>query len=172
MINRDELVPIGKLLKPHGIKGEITFSFTNDSFTTNECPFLICEMDGIFVPFRIENYRLISNSTAYIHLRNIDSDQKARLLSNKEVFFPEIYTKENPENDTFSWDYFIGFTLTDERLGKIGRIVDIDKTTINTLFVVENEDDEILIPAVEEFIVRVDEKKDELYVTLPDGLVE
>jgi len=124
MINRDELVPIGHFKKPHGIKGEITFLFINDSFTTSECPFLICEMDGIFVPFRIEKYRFISGSMAFIKLKNMDSDQKVRILSHKEVFFPKKHTKENFENDSFTWDNFIGFTLTDERLGKIGRIVE------------------------------------------------
>ena len=172
MINRDELVPIGRFRKPHGIKGEITFSFTNDSFATNECPFLICEIDGIFVPFRIENYRFISNSTAYVQLKNIDSDQEARILSHKEVYFPGKNVKEEVENDSFTWDYFIGFTLTDQRLGKIGRIVDVDKTTVNTLFIVDKGNEEILIPAVEEFIIRMDENQEELLVVLPEGLIE
>ena len=172
MINRDELAPIGKFLKPHGIKGEITFSFTNESFVENECPFLICEIDGIFVPFRIEKYRFISNSTAYIQLKNIDNDAKARILSNKVVLFPIIHVRKSSENESFTWNDFIGFILIDKQLGKIGRIADIDHSTINTLFVVEKEDDEILIPAVEEFIIRMDENLGELWVDLPEGLVE
>jgi len=189
MINRDELVPIGKFRKPHGIKGEITLTFSDIMASViypqpdpmpglahhplfSQCPFLICELDGIFVPFRIENYRFISNSTAYIQLKNIDSDRKVRLLSHKEVYFPAKYIQEEVEDDSFTWDYFIGFTLTDERLGEIGSITAVDKSTINTLFVVEKEKEEILIPAVEEFIVRIDENKKELIVTLPEGLVE
>ncbi|MCL1932542.1 MAG: ribosome maturation factor RimM [Candidatus Azobacteroides sp.] len=172
MINRDELVPIGRFKKPHGIKGEITFSFTNESFTSKECPFLICEIDGIFVPFRIENYRFISNSTAYVQLKNVDSDQEARILSHKEVYFPVKNIKEEIENDSFTWDSFIGFTLTDQRLGKIGRIVDVDETTVNILFIVERENEEILIPAAEEFIIRIDENQEELLVVLPEGLIE
>jgi len=172
MINREELVKIGQFRKPHGIKGEITFSFTDDSFTADECPFLICDIDGIFVPFRIENYRFLSNSTAYIQLKNIDSDQQARILTHKEVFFPKKHIQEDAEDDSFTWDYFIGFTLTDERLGKIGRIIDVDKTTINTLFVVEKGSEEILIPAVEELIVRIDENQEELIVALPEGLIQ
>ena len=172
MITREELVPIGYFKKPHGIKGEITFLFTNDSFTESECPFLFCELDDIYVPFRIENYRFISDSTAYIQLKNLDSDQKVRLLSHKEVFYPIKNTKEETKTDSFTWDYFIGFTIYDERFGKIGLIVDVDETTINTLFVVEKGNDEILIPAVEEFIIRVDESREELWMVLPEGLIE
>ena len=173
MINRDELILIGRFRKPHGMKGEITFSFISDSFTTSECPFLICEIEGIFVPFRIEDYRFISNSTAYIQLKNINSDQEARILAHKEVYFPKKNVKEEVvESDAFTWDYFIGFTLMDQQLGKIGRIADVDQTTVNTLFVVEKGDEEILIPAVEEWMIRIDENQEELFVHLPEGLIE
>jgi len=172
MINRDELVPIGQFKKPHGIKGEIAFFFTDDSFIADECPYLICEMDGIFVPFRIEYYRFISNSTAYIQLQNVDSDQKARMLSHKEVFYPKKYMKEIIENDSDNWNVFFGYTLIDQRIGKVGRIIDVDQTTMNTLFIVEKEEEEILIPAVEEFIIQINEEREELWMTLPEGLME
>jgi len=181
MINRDELVPVGQFKKPHGINGEIAFSLSGDLTSVTRrhvddlftaCPFLICELDGIFVPFRIENYRFISDTTAYLQFKTIDSDQKARLLSHKEACFPGKYIREEVEDDSFTWNYFIDFTLTDERLGKIGRIVDVDETTINTLFIVERGAEEILIPAVEEFIIRVDEDQKELVVSLPEGLIE
>ena len=178
MINREELVQIGQFRKPHGTKGEITFSYTDviagstrNPLIDSECPFLICEIDGIFVPFRIENYRFISDSTAYIHLKNINSDQQARMLTHKEVFFPEKYIEEDAVDDSFTWNYFIGFTIVDEQHGKIGRIIDVDKTTINILFIVEKENEEILIPAVDEFIIKVDEEQKELFVVLPEGLV-
>jgi 16S rRNA processing protein RimM len=172
MIKRDDLVKIGQFKKPHGVKGEIAFSFTNDSFDESECPFFVCELDGIFVPFRVENYRFTSNSAAHIQLKSIDSDKKARLLANKEVFFPKQYIKENIQDESFTWDYFIGFTLIDERLGKIGRITDVDESTINTLFVIENGEDEMLIPAVDEMITHINEEQKELFVDLPEGLIE
>jgi 16S rRNA processing protein RimM len=68
--------------------------------------------------------------------------------------------------------YFIGFTATDRRLGDIGEITDIDESTINTLFVVENNDGEILIPAQEEFIVDIDHENSRIILDLPEGLVE
>jgi len=196
MINGNELVKIGQFRKPHGTKGEITIVITNPAFTdliadfpstnviadstvsdviadlTRNPLFLICELDGIFVPFRIKNYRFISDSTAYIQLKNIVSDQQARMFINKEIYYPKKYIEENAENSSFTWDDFIDFILIDEQLGKIGRIVDVDTTTINTLFIVKKGNEEILIPAVEEFILRIDEDRKELVVELPEGLVE
>jgi 16S rRNA processing protein RimM len=172
MIKREDLVKIGQFKKPHGVKGEIAFSFTNDSFDESECPFFVCELDGIFVPFRVENCRFTSGSGAHILLKNIDSDKKARLLANKEVFFPKQYIQEDIQDESFTWDYFIGFTLIDERLGKIGRITDVDVSTLNTLFVIEKDDDELLIPAVDEMITHINEEQKELFVELPEGLFE
>jgi len=172
MIKREELIKIGQFKKPHGVKGEITFTFTDDSFEDSKCPFFISEIDGIFVPFRIEDYRFTSGTAGMVRLKNLDSDLKVRFLSNKDIYFPKKYIVANTSKDSYTWDYFIGFTLIDKHYGKIGTITDTDESTLNTLFVVETETDEILIPAAGEMIVSVDEGKKELQVALPEGLLE
>ena len=171
MIQRDELIKIGKFNKPHGIKGELSFSFTDDSFDESECPFLICELDGIFVPFRLEESRFTSANAALIKLKFIDSDQKARPLANQEVYFPKKYKKET-EEEVYSWDYFIGFTLIDERVGEVGRISEVDDSTMNTLFIVEEKGQEWYIPAADEIITHIDEEQKKIFVELPEGLLE
>ena len=172
MIKREDLVKIGQFRKPHGIKGEITFTFTDDSFEDSECPFFICEIDGIFVPFRIVDYRFTSGTAGMVHLKNLNSDNKVRFLSNKEIYFPKKYLVADTSNDSYTWDYFINFTLIDKHHGKIGMIADIDESTPNTLFVVETEADEILVPATYEIIISVGEEKKELYAELPVGLLD
>ena len=172
MIKREELVKIGQLKKPHGIKGEMTFTFTDDSFENSECPFFICEIDGIFVPFRIIDYRFTSDNAGMVRLKNLDSDCKARFLSNKDIYFPKKYLVENTSKDSYTWDYFIGFTLIDEHHGRIGTITGVDDSTLNTLFIVETEANEILIPATDEMIISIDEENKKLHVELPEGLME
>jgi 16S rRNA processing protein RimM len=172
MIKREELTKIGQFKKPHGVKGEMTFTFTDDSFEDSECPFFICEIDGIFVPFRLVDYRFTSDTAGMVRLKNLDSDLKVRFLSNKDIYFPKKQLVAHTSEDSYTWDYFISFTLIDEHHRKIGTITDIDESTLNTLFVVETETDEILIPAVEEMITVIDEEKKELHVELPEGLLE
>ncbi|MDR2058171.1 MAG: ribosome maturation factor RimM [Dysgonamonadaceae bacterium] len=171
MIRREDLIKIGEFKKPHGIKGEISFSFTNDSFNKCERPFLFCELDGVFVPFLLEEYRFSSTSTALVKLKTIDSEQKARLLCLKEVYFLKEYITGFPSNKSFTWDYYIGFILIDKYKGKIGLILDVDESTINILFVVQKDGEEILIPATNEFITGIDEEQKTLYMELPEGLL-
>ena len=57
MIKKEEVYKIGLFNKPHGIHGELQFTFTDDIFDRVDCDYLICLLDGIFVPFFIEEYR-------------------------------------------------------------------------------------------------------------------
>ena len=54
MIKKDEVFKIGIFNKPHGVKGEISFTFRDDIFARVECEYLVCLLDGIFVRFFIE----------------------------------------------------------------------------------------------------------------------
>lgn len=48
MIRRDDVYKIGKLGKPHGVKGEITFAITDDVFDRVDADYLILDIDGIW----------------------------------------------------------------------------------------------------------------------------
>lgn len=172
MIKDSEVFKIGKLIKPHGIKGEISFAFDNDVFDRVDCPYLICRINGIFVPFFIEEYRFKGSETALITFEDIDSEQKAQRMSGLEVFFPRKYYDEETDDDIeYSWNFFIGFSVIDKVSGKLGIIEAVDEKTLNTLFLIKNNDEELIIPATEDFIEKIDAKKKVLYLNLPEGLI-
>jgi len=175
MIRENEIFKIGKLIKPHGVKGEIAFSFDNDVFDRVDCPYLICKIDGIFVPFFLKEYRFKGSDTALVTFDDIDSEDKAQRLSGIEVYFPrKYYENENDTNDeiNYSWNFFLGFRVMDEKAGDLGIIEAVDESTINTLFIVVNGDKEYIIPATEDFITGIDAKEKILYLSLVDGLIE
>lgn len=169
MIKKEEVFKIGIINKPHGVKGEMSFTFTDDIFDRVDADYLILMMDGILVPFFIEEYRFRSDNVALIKLEDIDTAEKAREFTNVEVYFPKKYMEESDEIS--SWNYFIGFKVTDKTHGNLGEIVDVDDSTMNVLFVIENEDDEVLLPAHEEFILDIDHEKKIVYVNIPEGLL-
>jgi 16S rRNA processing protein RimM len=172
MIKDSEVFKIGKLIKPHGIKGEISFAFDNDIFDRVDCPYLICRVNGILVPFFIEEYRFKGSETALISFEDIDSEQKARRMSGLEVFFPGKYYEEAAgDGIEYSWSFFIGFSVIDKVSGKLGTIEAVDEKTLNTLFLIKNNDKELIIPATEDFIEKIDAKKKTVYLNLPEGLI-
>jgi 16S rRNA processing protein RimM len=172
MIRREEVYKIGMFNKPHGIHGELSFTFTDDIFDRTDCEYVVCLLDGIFVPFFIEEYRFRSDTVALIKLEGIDSAERARTFTNVEVYYPVKYVVNvESDDDSSPINVFIGFEVGDAVLGILGKIIDIDTSTINTLFVVENGRGELLIPVCEEFIVEIDYENKRIRMDLPDGLV-
>ena len=137
MIREESVYRIGVIGKPHGVKGEVSMSFTDDAFDRVDADYLVLKIEGIFVPFFMEEYRFKSNETALLKFENIDSQERAKELTGCEVFFPRELVQEL--TDELSWAQIIGFQLVDaQSCDVIGTIVDVDETTINTLFVVED----------------------------------
>ena len=171
MIKKEEVFKIGIINKPHGVKGEVSFTFTDDIFDrVEDCDYLVLLLAGILVPFFIEEYRFRSDNVALVKFEGIDSTEKARTLTNVEVYYPVKFMDDQEEIS--SWNYFIGFRVEDIHHGCLGTVVDVDDATMNVLFVIENGDEEVLLPAHEEFILDIDRKKKILKVDIPDGLLD
>ena len=172
MICEDEVYKIGMLTKAHGVSGELGMAFTDDVFDRVEADYLVCRMDGILVPFFMEDYRFRSNSTALVKFEGIDTEEQARRMVGVEVFFPKALAEES-EDDAYSWGYFVGFTIVGEETEEIGRIKAVDDSTMNVLFEVETPSGESLfIPAAEEWIDDIDHSARKIYMHLPEGLLE
>lgn len=173
MIRFEEVFKIGIINKPHGVKGEVSFTFTDDIFDCVDCNYLICCLDGILVPFFIEEYRFRSDTSALIKFEGISNAEQAKKLTNTEVFFHKKYVDEEDTDIIPSWAFFSGFSVIDNASGLLGTIEYVDESTMNVFFVIMNESEkEILLPAHEEFITKIDKKDRKIYVSIPDGLLE
>lgn len=170
MIRKEEVFKIGVINKPHGVKGEVSFTFTDDIFDRVDCDYLILLLDGILVPFFMEEYRFRSDNMALVKFEDIDTAEQARKFTNVEVYFPKKFMDE--QEDVTSWNFFIGFRVEDVHHGYLGEITDVDDTTINVLFSIEKDGEELLLPAHEEFIIDLDREKKVMKVDVPDGLIE
>lgn len=171
MIRKEDVYQIGKLTKAHGLNGEMNFQFTDDVWDRVESEYLICEVDGILVPFFLEEYRFRSDSTALVKFEDLDSAEAVRFLVNTEVYLEKKHQEELDE-DEVSLNYFIGFKMVEDDT-EIGTIVDIDDNTENWLFIVERPNgDEVMIPAHEEFIAEIKQEEKIMVMDLPLGLLE
>lgn len=173
MIRIEDVYQIGRMGKAHGLKGEINFQFTDDVWDRAESDHIICEVDGILVPFFIEEYRFRSDTTAIMKLEDITSIEEVQMLVNSPVYLEKHYQEELDE-DEVSLNYFIGFKMYDGDNGtEIGTISDIDDNTDNWLFIVQRPDgSEVMIPAHEEFIAKINQEEKTMVMDLPLGLLD
>ena len=168
MIREKEVYKIGKLGKTHGVKGEISFLFDDDVFDRVEADYLVLCVDGILVPFFLEEYRFKSDSTAIVKFEDIDTQERARKLTGCDVYFPRDLADD--DDGELSLSFLVGFDLVEAGSGKsIGRIASIDDSTINLLFELE---DGTLIPASDDLITAIDQQAHTITMHLPEGLLE
>ena len=173
MIRQEDVYQIGRMGKVHGLKGEINFQFTDDVWDRADCDYIICETDGILVPFFIEEYRFRSDSTAIMKLEDLDTADAVQFLVNSPVYIEKKY-QEMSDEDEVSLHYFVGFKMFDgDNDAEIGTITAIDDQTENWLFIVERPDgSEVMIPAHEEFIQEIKQEEKTMVMDLPIGLLD
>lgn len=172
MIKAEDVFKIGRFAKPHGVKGEISLLTTCDLFDEAEDPYVVCDIDGILVPFFIEEYRYKSDNVILLKLEHVDTEEAAREFAGLDVYYPMEGVEEETLVGDITWDSFIGYTVKDKKQGLLGAITDIDESTINVLLHIDYNGEELLFPAAEELIVDVNHSDKEMTVTLPEGLLE
>ena len=164
MIKQEEVYRIGRLGKTHGVKGEVSLQFDDDIFDRVDADYLVLELDGILVPFFIEEYRFRSDTVALIKFEDVDTQQRANELTGCDVYFPRALAAD--DEGEVSLSLLVGFDLVEANGGTtIGRIAAIDDTTANLLFELE---DGRLIPANDDLIRDIDTKRKTIKMEIPE----
>ena len=167
MIKNEEVYKIGRLGKSHGIKGEISLQFDDDVFDRVDADYLVLEIDGILVPFFMEEYRFRSDSLALVKFCDIDTQERASELTGCDVYFPRDLADED---DTPTLASLVGFDLVEASNNKkVGTIASIDDSTANILFELE---DGRLVPATDDLITDINTKDRTIKMEIPQGLLE
>ncbi|MDR1223191.1 MAG: ribosome maturation factor RimM [Tannerella sp.] len=170
MLKKEDLIKIGHFAKPHGIKGEISLLTDYEiADISADDPYLVCDMEGIPVPFFIESCRQKNNTAVLVELAGIDSKDKAKLFTGKPAYVPSEMLPSNGEAVP-EWKDLTGYTVTDSNTGKAGTVSDIDSRTANVLLAVNYKGKETLIPAA--LITALDRERKTIAVSLPEGFWE
>ncbi len=173
MIKSDELTSIGTIFKPHGIKGELSAVF-DAGIMPDEVRCIVFDIDGIYVPFFIESSRMRGSEGALIKIEGVDDEKAAASFANQEIF---AITAELPEDEDGADENGVylygleGFELRN-RGEKVGIINEIDDSTVNILFHVDNNGEIIFVPFAEDFIIGLDPVNNIIDMDLPDGIID
>lgn len=175
MIQREELIAIGRYNKPHGVVGEISATIDVDIETLDGLSCLVSDIDGIFVPFFVNACRPKSSETVLLTIDGIESEQEASRLVNHDIFaLKREYTSASLDDDADAYplDYFIGYELMDSDNTRVGEIVAVDEQTENAIFIIDRDGEELMVPATDDLIVEFDMDKKVMVMDLPQGLLD
>jgi 16S rRNA processing protein RimM len=171
MIDFDACMPIGECVKQHGVKGELVIRLnTGIDLESITGDFLLFELDGGLVPFKIQHMRSKNADDILVILENADSESRIRQLLNASVYIESHLIDADPDwQDNYSM--LIGWQAHDINAGELGIVLDIMDISKNPLFVIDYQSEEILIPINEDFISELDETNRTIHFNLPEGLI-
>lgn len=173
MIDKNDFFRIGGIGKPHGVKGEVAFHFDDDVFDRVDADCLFIQIDGLLVPFFIDEYRFRSDETALMTFSGIDTEEKAAELTGCDVYFPRSLADSDEDAETISKAEIIGYSIINVADGKIvGTVETLDDSTLNTLLeVTTSEGKEILLPVSDDLIKDVDRESRTITMIIPEGIL-
>ncbi|MBT5955207.1 MAG: 16S rRNA processing protein RimM [Candidatus Marinimicrobia bacterium] len=167
-----DLVPLGKIIKPHGIRGEVKVRLYNcDSETLKMGQSVWVKSEGndpiIYV---IEKLNLQSDKSR-LKFKNVNDRNSAELLRD---FTLSVCRDEFPEtvDEEFYLVDLIGFNVIDQAGKKVGKVSDIMENPANDILMILDGDKEHLIPMVDDFVTLFDFEKKQVTINLIDGLID
>jgi len=171
MILPEKLISVGNVIKTHGINGEIS-AILDPEVDPDSIRCIVFILDGIPVPFFIEHWRTRGSEAVLLTLEDIDSEQKAKELTGKDIYVFKDNLPDKCDDEGFFVADLIGWDLVTSG-EKIGKIIDFDDSTINILLIVESYGGKnIYIPVAEEFITKIDHHNRIIEMNLPEGILE
>ncbi len=169
---KEDCFYLGKIVKKYSFKGEILVKLDTDE------PDIYENLDAIFldlknnlVPFFIESSQLHKSELLRIKFEDVNTEADADSIMKSHLYLP-LDLLPKLEGDKFYFHEVIGFTIEDKNFGEVGILKGINDSTAQSLFEIDKEGIEILIPMNDEFIVKVDRDNKTIIVETPEGLID
>ncbi len=172
MIDLSDCPVLGTITKTHGIRGQMVVRLNNlqfDDIIEMESVFL--EIEGLPVPFFVEEYGEKTSDTLLLKLQDIDSADAANELVDARIFVPAL-TLDINDSTLMQLHDLKGYTVIDVTHGKLGSLDEILSLNENPLLRVLSAGRELLLPFHDEFVVAIDREKSQILVKTPEGLLD
>lgn len=170
-MTKDSCFYVGRIVKTHGIKGEVTLRIDNDDFDDiEELNYFLLDINDNLIPFFVENIGFHSNK-AFILFQDVKTLEAASQLVGIAAYLPLDLLPETGGNDFYSHEV-VDFIVVDDERGELGKVHEIIEYPTQSLIQIIRDDKEILIPIHDDIIKEVDRAGKKIYVKTPEGLID
>ncbi|MBO7445520.1 MAG: 16S rRNA processing protein RimM [Bacteroidales bacterium] len=162
---------LGTLTKPFGLKGGLCAFFDADNPERYQSlPAVFLDLDGEMIPYQIDKIQYRGRNQFIIHFADITAEE-ANDLVQTDLYLP---LSELPplDGNRFYFHEVIGFQVVDKDRGNIGTCTGFLELANNPVMQIDNAGREILIPASQQFVTKVDRENKTLYIETPEGLID
>ena len=168
-VKRDELIPLGTIVRTHGYDGTVIIKTERDyGEEIEEMESVFVEIDGIPVPFILTDCEVASKSL-FVTFLGYESKELVTEFTGCRVLVRGIEREESVGPLPL---HLIGFRLTCRAGKELGVITGVASFPMQImLLVTDAEGVELMIPLHTDWIVGIDKKGEVIEMDLPEGLL-
>lgn len=172
-MKKEDCFLFASIIKLHGYKGAVAVKIISavDEKKFKKEGSVFVEIHKQLIPFFIESFSKKDSEWAYIQFVGIDTEVKAKELLKSSIWLPSSLLPKLTGKQLSSADiteYSVNDKLHGE-LGKVNKLIEMQHYPLIEILVGEKE---ILIPAAEEIILKIDRKNKIIYINAPEGLID
>lgn len=164
-------IPIGKLIAPHGLQGELILQHQlgKRSTLSGVKALFVEDKKKQFLPWFIEKAQARSEAETLLKLEGIQTKEAAQQLARKQVWLLEAdFKKQASQSAPVK---LLGYHILDGD-SDLGEILELMEQPHQLLCRIQIEGKDVFIPLHEESLQHIDHKKQRVEVKLPEGLLD
>ena len=149
-----DMLKIGIIVKPQGIKGDIKIEpLTDDVQRYYELSYVYLNIGNRYEKRSFSNLR-IQNGFVYLRLAGVADCNTAEMLRSQYLYIDRQHAAKLPEGSYFICD-LIGCVIVDEKGIEYGHVTDVLQTGANDVYIVKGSK-ELYMPVLKKLIVNTD----------------
>jgi 16S rRNA processing protein RimM len=170
-MKKEDCFELGIISKTHGLDGEVIVSFDVDDVSAYaELESFFVEIKGQLVPYIIEYFHP-HKEKIIAKLEEVNTWEDAQKVLGKNIYLPLSFLPKLKEGQYYFHE-IVGYTVEDEKLGKLGVITSYFTETAQPLLGMLYQGKEVLIPVNDDIVRKPNHEQKTLKVSLPEGLLE
>lgn len=161
-----EFFNVGKIVNTQGLKGEVriyTYTDYKEQFEEFETLYLGDKKEELEIEkFRFKGDLAIVKFAGYNHINEVEKLKGTM-----------VYIDREAEEDAVFYSDMIGYKVVCEVNGEVGTLKDVIINPRQDVYVIESKrfDKDILVPAVDAFILEINDDEELITVKLIEGMI-
>lgn len=170
-MTKDTCFYVGKIVKTHGLKGEVTLRIDNEQFDEiEELNYFLLDINDKLIPYFVENITFHSNKS-FVLFQDLKTLEAANQLVGISAYLPLDLLPEKDGNDFYSHEV-VDFLVIDEEKGELGKVQEIIEYPTQSLIQILINGKEVLVPIHDDIIQDVNREEKKIYIKAPNGLID
>ena len=167
-----DLLAIGNIVKAFGIEGHVIVQpLTDFPARFRKKNRVLLGRPGKAVREMVIEYAAVGPRGVNVKLAGIETRNAAEELVGALLYVREAERARLPKGRYFTYE-IVGLAAVDEQGVHLGTVREVLKMPANDVYVVSGRGAEILVPAVKEFVLKIDLVSRTMKVRLIEGMVE